>query len=212
MGPAVTNRRSLCPVCRSRLDRIRLSSTGSQYGCGKCGKWFRTDEIQADRDALPAKTPPSAQAEPASDSHALTKASIILGLKSRALPEAVDELVPKALQGTPTFLKSSEIAHALREDLGFDSVEFRRGLAYLHRSVDVLLEPRAALGISRDGLDPGARIRERVFVVALFLKPAREAGFAIPLWARRKLSNERTIFKLRKAADVDAVLQILQSA
>ncbi|MBI4375121.1 MAG: hypothetical protein HY549_01600 [Elusimicrobia bacterium] len=137
--------------------------------------------------------------------------SVVLELKSRGLAQAVDELVPKALQGTKVFLKSAQIAKNLQGNLGYGAVEFRRGLAFLHAKVDELSEPRASLGISQDGLDPGVRAQERVFVVVLFLKPPRDPGFEVPLWARRKLCNERTIYRLRTAPDLDAVLHILRS-
>lgn len=209
---AMPKRELVCPTCRSRPNKIRLSPSGSQYGCGKCGKWFGPGGGEAREE--PATDPPPREAEdergePADGTYGLTKVSIALGLKARALPEAVDELVPKALQGTKAFLKSAEIAKALKENMGYGAVEFRRGLAFLHHRVDALSEPRASLGIARDGLDPGIRVQERIFVVALFLKPARDPGFEVPLWARRKLCNENAIYKLRTAENLDAVLQVL---
>lgn len=201
----------VCPACQSRPTKIRLSPAGSKYGCEKCGKWFGAgDGKPADEPAT--ESPPvsrGGQDELPGGAYGLTKVSIVLGLKSRTLSEAVDEVVPKALHGTKAFVKSAEIAAALKGNLGYGAVEFRRGLAFLHQGVEELDAPRASLGISRDGLDPGVRSQERIFVVALFLKPARALGFDIPLWARRKLSDERTIYKLRTAADLDAVLQAL---
>lgn len=174
---------------------MRLTPAGSQYECGKCGKWFKAGEIQP---------------EPQPSPQGLTKMSVALGLKSRALSEAVDELVPKALQGTRSFLRSAQIAKDLQRNLGNGAVEFCRGLAFLYMRLDGLAEPRASLGISRDGFEPSVCMQERVFVVILFLKPVRDPGPDIPLWARKKLCSEGTIYKLRTAPDLDSVLRILQ--
>lgn len=212
MTATMSKRQSVCPGCQTRPNRMRLTPAGSQYGCGKCNKWFEAGEIKP-QDTTPASEPPpgESQAEPPRGLQGLTKMSVILGMKSRALLDAVEELVPKALQGTKAFLKSAQIAKNLQGSLGYGAVEFRRGLAFLHLRIEELAEPRASLGISRDGLDPGVRVQERVFVVVLFLKPARDPGFDIPLWARKKLCNERTIYKLRTATDLDAVFQVLQA-
>lgn len=214
MSTTMSKRNLVCPGCQSRPNKIRLSPAGPQYGCGRCGKWFGPGGSQTKEE--PSSNPSSGQPEgeqgkPSEDSSGFTKVSIALGLKSRTLLEAVDELVPKALHGTKAFLKSAETAKALKANLGYGAVEFRHGLAFLHHRSEEFAESRASLGISRDGLDPGVHIQQRIFVVALFLKPSRDPGFDIPLWARRKLCNERTTYRLRTATDLAVVLGILQS-
>ncbi|MCR4296273.1 MAG: hypothetical protein NUW21_12115 [Elusimicrobia bacterium] len=135
-----------------------------------------------------------------------------MGLESGSLMEAVGELVSRALQGTKAFHKRVQIAKDLRGNLGYGAVELRRGLAFIRQRVEKLAEPHAALGISRDGLDPEVRLQGRVFVVVLFLKPAQDFGFDIPLWAMKKFRAESTIRKLRTAPDPGAVSRILRAA
>ena len=96
--------------------------------------------------------------------------------------------------------------------LGYGAVELRRGLAFIRQRVEKLAEPRAAPGISRDGLDPEVRLQEKVFVVVLFLKPAQDFGFDIPLWAMKKFRAENTIRKLRATLNPGAVARILREA
>lgn len=213
MTATMSKRAILCPKCGTRPSRMRLTPAGSQYGCARCDVWLEAGEVRP-RAVKPPPEPADGGVppEPSDEVPGLTKMSVILRLKSRALGPAVDELVPRALHGTKAFLKCGAIAKDLRGSLGFGAVEFRRGLALLHARVEDLAEPRASLGISRDGLDPDAGVQERVFVVVLFLKPAREPGFDIPLWARRKLSNEHAIFKLRTADDLDVVFKVLRTA
>jgi mannitol/fructose-specific phosphotransferase system IIA component (Ntr-type) len=155
--------------------------------------------------------PNGAQAGPPPGSQGPETMQVILGLQSGSLSESVDELVPKALQGTKIFPKSAQIAKELRANLGYGAVELRPGLAFLHQRVDKLAAPRAAFGISREGLDPGVRLHEKIFLVVLFLKPARDFGFDIPLWARKTFCNEGTRRRLRAAQTEEAVLRILQS-
>jgi hypothetical protein len=169
------------------------------------------DEIKADEEPAPEALPGGARTEAPHGVQGSGKIRIILGLKSASLSEAVDELVLKALLGTKNSPRSAQIAKDLRRNLGYGAVELRRGLAFIHQRVDKLTEPRASLGISREGLDPGVRLQEKIFVVVLFLKPAHDFGFDIPLWARKKFCSERTSAQLRTATDLDAVHRILLS-
>jgi len=215
METLMTPPRPMCPSCKVRLDKIRLSESGAKYGCDKCGKWFVSGQLApADGDPPAVAGAPGNQLQPLEppELHGLTKRSIILGLKSATLLEAVGELVPKALHGTgKAFSRSSEIADTLKKQAAGGASEFHKGLVFLHMRLDDLQEKRAAMGISADGLSPGSAVGDKVFVVALFLRPSREPGYDVPLWTRRKLCNERAVYKLRTAPDLDAVLRILRS-
>ncbi|MBI4424436.1 MAG: hypothetical protein HY554_11940 [Elusimicrobia bacterium] len=207
--------RRSCPSCDGPLDKIGLSPSGSRIGCGKCGAWVAAPRTVGP-DAPPAAPRPEGEEDPSSSPvglHGLTKASIVLGLRSGAVADAIDELVPRALYGLGSAFQSRvEIAKTLREGLESGGrVELHRGLAFLHLRVAELPEERAALGISPDGLGSGLASPERVFVVCLFLKPPRGAG-SMPAWARRRLCDEKTIYRLRTASTVDAVIGILRSA
>ncbi|MCX5794394.1 MAG: hypothetical protein NTY77_02715 [Elusimicrobia bacterium] len=136
--------------------------------------------------------------------------SIILPLKSATLRDALDELVPKALHGAgDIILRSAKIAESLKKGLDLRSVEYHPGLAFLHHRLRESVGQRVALGISPVGLQPEGDIENRIFVVALFLRPIREPGYDIPLWARRTMCNDKTIYQLRTAPDADTVLKVL---
>jgi hypothetical protein len=136
--------------------------------------------------------------------------SIILPLKSATLREAVDELVPRALHGAgDIILRSAKIAESLKKGLSLRSVEYHRGLAFLHHRLRESPGQRMALGISPDGLQPEGDIENRIFVVALFLRPMREPGYDIPFWARKTMCNDKMIYQLRTAPDIPTVLQVL---
>ncbi|MBI5244079.1 MAG: zf-TFIIB domain-containing protein [Elusimicrobia bacterium] len=205
--------RSVCPICKTVLSKIRFSDMESEYGCEKCGKWFTSSDLPQREDA-PLRRPRESRLASPPGLLGLTKISIILNLKSASLTEAVQELVPKALHGTGNaFLESAKIAGALGEGIADGRcVEFHKGLAFLHLRVDELRESRAAVGVSADGLSAGGNAQGRVFVAALFLKPRLESGGDVPHWARKKFSDERTIYRLRTASDLEAVFKLLQDA
>ncbi|MDD5629694.1 MAG: hypothetical protein PHU21_11555 [Elusimicrobia bacterium] len=140
----------------------------------------------------------------------LSHNSIVLPLRSATLKDAVDELVPKALHGAGDIVRSSaKIAESLKKGLSLRSVEYHRGLAFLHHRLKEAPAARMALGIAPDGLEADGAPGGRVFVVALFLKPTREPGYDIPPWARKTMCSERMVYRLRTAADVGAALQAL---
>jgi mannitol/fructose-specific phosphotransferase system IIA component (Ntr-type) len=147
----------------------------------------------------------------AADAVGLDPASILLGLGPITLGEAVDALVPKALHGAgKAFQRGPEIAADLRQAMRQSALEFHRGLALLHARVADLTERRLALGVSNEGIATGDAAQERVFAVLVSLIPAGRPGYDIPLWARKTLCSERTIYQLRKAQDAAEVLRILK--
>jgi hypothetical protein len=192
----------LCPVCGKVLGLARWSSIGAEFGCRQCGNWFQSDVMRGEGSRVPQAG--STQA-PRFDPN-----SIILPLRSATLRDAVDELVPRALHGAGgIILRSAKIAESLKKGLNLRSVEYHHGLAFLHHRLRESPGPRMALGISRDGLQPEGSIETRIFVVALFLRPVREPGYDIPLWARRTMCNDKMIYQLRTAPDMATVLKVL---
>jgi hypothetical protein len=120
--------------------------------------------------------------------------------------------VPKALHGAgDAFLHSARIAESLKKGLTLQSVEYHHGLAFLHHRLKESPGPRMAMGISPNGLQPEAGGDARIFVVALFLRPTREPGYDIPLWARRTMCNDKMIYQLRTAPDIPAALKVFDA-
>ncbi|MFA5138988.1 MAG: hypothetical protein WC728_07135 [Elusimicrobiota bacterium] len=138
----------------------------------------------------------------------LSRMSILIGLGPIDLAEAAKRLVPKALHGAgKVFSRSAEISKTLAQGIEDGScIESHRGAALLHLRVEGLAEPRAALGISSEGMGP-----ERVYATALFLSPKGAAGSGIPHWARKKLFDEKTLYRLRTAADLESVCGVLSA-
>lgn len=200
-GPKSPAEQHPCPVCGKVLGLARWSDVGTEFGCAQCGNWFHSDVI---RDGA-ARLPQAAAAE----GSRFGPNSILLPLKAATLREAVDELVPKALHGAgDIILKSAKIAESLKKGLDLQSVEYHHGLALLHHRLRESTGPRMALGISPNGLQSEEDAGSRIFVVALFLRPAREPGYEIPLWARRTMCNDKVIYQLRTAPDIPAVLKV----
>jgi hypothetical protein len=190
-----------CPVCGKVLGLARWSDVGTEFGCSQCGNWFQSDVI---RDK-PARGP---QAE-AADVPRFNANSILLPLRSATLRDAVDELVPRALHGAGDIIRrSAKIAESLKQGLNLQSVEYHHGLAFLHHRLKESPGPRMAMGISPNGLQPEGGSDARIFVVALFLRPLREPGYDIPLWARRTMCNDKMIYQLRTAPDITWVLKV----
>ncbi|MBI4678008.1 MAG: PTS sugar transporter subunit IIA [Elusimicrobia bacterium] len=188
---------ALCPGCGLPLDKARLSDSVSTYGCSRCGKWFPREDA-----GVPG---------PAPGFKALAKTPIVIGLACASLADAAQILVPKALHGSgKVAAKSADIAEEVREGIKLSSLELREGLAFIHHRVAGISERRLALGISHDGIPTGSSIQERVYIVFLSLMPENRPGYEVPLWSRRKLCNQQTIYRLRKAPDVDTVLSILK--
>ena len=194
--------RHLCPVCGKVLGLARVSSGGTKFGCRSCGNWFLSDVMQGEK-SHPSQTE-------STHTPKFSPNSIILPLKSATLRDAVDELMPRALHGAgDIILRSAKIAESLKKGISLRSVEYHRGLAFLHHRLRESPGQRMAMGISPDGLQPEGSTDGRIFVVALFLKPTREPGYDIPLWARKIMCNDRMIYKLRTAPDIPAVLKEL---
>lgn len=195
----MTEQRRRCPECRTALDKVRWLESGSEYGCGSCGKWFTPDQLTQPVESLGIP--------------GLSRMNVVLGLRATTLAGSVRELIPKALHGTgKAFLKSAEIAKSLGEGISEGSdVEFHQGMAFIHSRVEELHEARWALGVSADGLSHQGAAPARVSVVVLFLWPSRSNGCGVPHWARKKFCDERTIYRLRKAQDLAAVFQALRS-
>ena len=194
--------RHLCPVCGTVLGLARWSSAGTEFGCRQCGNWFQPDVMRGEGMRAPQAG--------ATNAPRFSPHSIILPLKSATLSDAVAELVPRALRGAgDIFLRSAKIAESLKKGLNLRAVEYHHGLAFLHHRLRESPGQRMALGISPDGLQPEGNIETRIFVVALFLRPMREPGYDIPLWARRTMCNDKMIYQLRTAPDITAVLEVL---
>jgi hypothetical protein len=195
----------LCPVCGKILGLARWSSEGTEFGCRQCGNWFQSDVMRAEAGRGP-------QTEPGAVPR-FGPNSIILPLRSATLRDAIDELVPKALHGAgDIILKSAKIAESLKKGLGVRSVEYHHGLAFLHHRLRESPGQRMALGIAPTGLQAEEGVEARIFVVALFLRPVREPGYEIPLWARRIMCNDKMIYQLRTAPDISAVVKAFGGA
>ena len=195
--------RPLCPICRRPLDRIRLSTSGTAYGCSSCDR-------PAESDPGIAEQAPDARVSTPRGEVALERAGVVLNLRVSSLGEAIRALVPKALHGAGrAILKSEALAEELCQRVSARGAELRPGLAFVSSTMPLLAGRRVALGISPGGLRLETPPYDRIFVVALFLNPQKDDGAPPPRWAQRQFSKSQTIFKLRTAKSVDAVLKLL---
>ena len=192
----------LCPVCAGVLGLARWSSAGTEFGCRRCGNWFLSDVMRGEESQAPrAESAPVPRFSPN---------SIILPLQSATLMGAVEELVPRALQGAEDIsLRSAKVVECLQKGLHLRSVEYHQGLAFLHHRFREARGQRMALGISSIGLRPEKGVGNRIFVVALFLRPLGAPGYDIPLWARKSLCSDKMIGQLRTIPNVATALELL---
>ena len=157
---------------------------------------------------IPAK-PPEEQSLPAG----LMRHSIILRLKAKNLDEAIGELVPHALHGVgPIISRSQAITKLIQKHLKSSKLDMRLGAAFVSSRIPQLPSARVALGIAPDGLWHASPNREPLHIVFLSLLPKDYTGQEIPPWARRCLHDNKKVYQIRTAPDLEAVISIFNEA